>query len=122
MGLSFRLNEDGIVYWVAVHAGTVYPKPEPGTDEQTAPLTSDYAKLQVASGMNIGAEGKAGRVNLVNVPHSVAQGSGNSVSLHFLNLGSYRTLGQQRIVQLAVLVPCIGLSAPSPRVPLARKS
>ena len=63
VGLSFRLNEDGIVYWVAVPAGTVYPKPEPGTDEQTAPLTSDYAKLQVASGMNIGAEGKAGRVN-----------------------------------------------------------
>lgn len=63
VGLSFRLNEDGIVYWVAVPAGTVYPKPEPGTDEQTAPLTSDYAKLQVSSGMNIGAEGKAGRVN-----------------------------------------------------------
>lgn len=63
VGLSFRLNEDGVVYWVAVPAGTVYPKPEPGTDEQTAPLTSDYAKLQVSSGMNIGAEGKAGRVN-----------------------------------------------------------
>ncbi len=63
VGLSFRLNEDGIVYWVAVPAGTVYPKPEPGTDDLTAPLTSDYAKLQVSSGMNIGTNGKAGQVN-----------------------------------------------------------
>ena len=63
VGLTFRLNEDGIVYWVAVPAGTVYPKPEPGTDYDTAPLDSDYAKLQVSSGMNIGSNGKAGRVN-----------------------------------------------------------
>lgn len=62
VGLTFRLNEDGTVYWVAVPAGTLYPKPEPGTDFETAPLTSAFAKLQVSSGMNIGADGKAGSV------------------------------------------------------------
>lgn len=62
VGLRFRLNEDGTVYWVAVPAGTVYPKPEPGTEYDRAPLTSDYAKLQVASGMNLGTDGKSGRV------------------------------------------------------------
>ena len=62
VGLTFRLNENGTVYWVAVPAGTLYPKPEPGTDYETAPLNSDFAKLQVSSGMNIGADGKAGKV------------------------------------------------------------
>jgi len=62
VSMTFRLDEDGTVYWVAVPAGTVYPKPEPGTDFETAPLNSDYAKLQVSSGMNIGSNGKAGRV------------------------------------------------------------
>ena len=62
VGLTFRLNENGTVYWVAVPAGTVYPKPEPGTGYETAPLNSDYAKLQVSSGMNIGTDGKSGRV------------------------------------------------------------
>ena len=63
VSMTFRLDEDGIVYWVAVPAGTIYPKPEPGTDMDTAPLTSDYAKLQIISGMNIGSNGKSGRVN-----------------------------------------------------------
>lgn len=63
VGLTFRLNENGTVYWVAVPAGTLYPKPEPGTDFETAPLTSDFAKLQVSSGMNIGTDGKAGKVS-----------------------------------------------------------
>lgn len=62
VGLTFRLNENGTVYWVAVPAGTLYPKPEPGTDYETAPLNSDFAKLQVSSGMNIGTDGKAGKV------------------------------------------------------------
>ena len=62
VGLTFRLNENGTVYWVAVPAGTPYPKPEPGTPEETAPLNSDYAKMQVSSGMNIGPDGKAGKV------------------------------------------------------------
>ena len=60
--LTFRLNENGTVYWVAVPSGTLYPKPEPGTSYETAPLNSDYAKLQVSSGMNIGADGKSGKV------------------------------------------------------------
>ena len=62
VGLTFRLDEDGTVYWVAVPAGTPYPKPEPGTDGDTAPLDSKYAILQVVSGMNIGNDGKAGKV------------------------------------------------------------
>ncbi len=61
--LRFRLNENGTVYWVAVPAGTPYPKAEPGTDYETAPLNSAYAKLQVSSGMNIGSSGKAGKVS-----------------------------------------------------------
>ncbi len=65
VGLTFRLNENGTVYWVAVPAGTLYPKAQPGTDYETAPLTSDYAKLQVASGLGIGADGKAGKVTAV---------------------------------------------------------
>lgn len=63
VSMTFRLDEDGVVYWVAVPAGTVYPKPEPGTDYDSAPLDTDYAKLQIISGMNIGSNGKSGRVN-----------------------------------------------------------
>lgn len=62
VGLTFRLNENGTVYWVAVPAGTLYPKPEPGTVGETAPPNSIYAKMQVSSGMNIGPDGKAGKV------------------------------------------------------------
>ena len=63
VGLTFRLNEDGTVYWVAIPANTTnYPKPEPGTDYETAPPNSMYGKLQIASGMNIGTDGKFGKV------------------------------------------------------------
>lgn len=62
VGLEYQLSENGTVYWVAVPAGTVYPKPEPGTSYERAPLDSDYAILQVVSGMNVGADGKYGRV------------------------------------------------------------
>ena len=62
VGLTFRLNENGTVYWVAVPAGTPYPLPQPGTEYATAPLTSDYAKIQVSSGLGIGSSGKSGRV------------------------------------------------------------
>ena len=60
--LNFRLNEDGTVYWVAVPLNTIYPKPEPNTEYEYAPEDSMYGKLQIASGMNIGADGKSGRV------------------------------------------------------------
>ena len=50
VGLTFRLNEDGIVYWAVVPAGTEFPKPRPG--ETDILLTDEYAILQVTSGLN----------------------------------------------------------------------
>lgn len=61
--MTFRLNEDGVVYWVAVPSGTRYPLPQKNEPGTTEPLTSPYAKQQVASGMNLGSKGKAGKVN-----------------------------------------------------------
>ena len=50
VGLTFRLNESGTVYWAVVPAGADYPRPRPGQDSI---LPSDeYAKLQVQSGLN----------------------------------------------------------------------
>ncbi len=50
VGLTFSLNEAGTVYWAAVKQGESYPKPKPGESEIS--LSGDYAKLQVASGLN----------------------------------------------------------------------
>ena len=53
--LAFTINEPATVFWAVVEEGTVYPKPQPGglTDDRgAAPLDSEYARLQVASGMN----------------------------------------------------------------------
>ncbi len=55
LGLLCSLNEQGTVYWVAVKAGTEYPKTAPGSAPYTDKdeyLKTDYAKLQVVSGMN----------------------------------------------------------------------
>lgn len=56
VGLVYTLNEAGTVYWVVVDEGASYPKPKPGQSE-IAP-TDDYAKLQVASGLNSIKSGK----------------------------------------------------------------
>lgn len=56
------INEDGTIYWVAVKAGTDYPKPQAGATE--APKLSSYeAKSAVANGKGIGNSGKNGKVN-----------------------------------------------------------
>ena len=55
IGLTAVVNEDSTVYWVAVKAGTEYPKPPSG---QTT-VTPDYAILQIASGMNGERNGSA---------------------------------------------------------------
>ncbi|MGE4275710.1 MAG: S-layer homology domain-containing protein [Lawsonibacter sp.] len=55
LGLLCNLNEQGTVYWVAVKSGTEYPKPAAGSATYTDKaefLKTDYAKLQVVSGMN----------------------------------------------------------------------
>lgn len=59
LGFLCTLNENGTVYWAAVKAGTEYPKPPAGSgsDAKVDPK-SDYAKLQVASGMNALKSGK----------------------------------------------------------------
>ena len=57
VGLTFRLSENGVVFWAVVEEGTAYPKPEPG-QTGTAPLDSDYAKLQVSSGLNALVSGR----------------------------------------------------------------
>ena len=56
VGLNFRLNEAGTVYWALVKEGAEYPKPQRGETE--VDLTGEYAKLQVASGMNALKSGK----------------------------------------------------------------
>lgn len=56
--LTASINEAGTIYWAVVEAGTPYPKPnnqnpdDNTPDQSTALLTSDYAKLQVANGLN----------------------------------------------------------------------
>jgi len=51
LGAITNVNEDATVYWVIVPAGEQYPKPASGETETPA-LNSDFAKLQVASGMS----------------------------------------------------------------------
>ena len=58
VGLTAALNEAGTIYWVAVKQGEDYPKPLAG-QTQKPELSSDTAKLQVASGMNGLKSGKA---------------------------------------------------------------
>lgn len=57
VGLTFRLSENGVVFWAVVEEGAIYPKAEPGQTGQ-APLDSDYAKLQVSSGLNALVSGR----------------------------------------------------------------
>lgn len=57
IGFVANLNEAGTIYWVAVKEGTEYPKPASGSTDAVA-WTSDYAKLQVYSGMNALKSGK----------------------------------------------------------------
>lgn len=57
VGLTAALNEAGTIYWVAVRQGEDYPKPLAG-QTQKPELSSDTAKLQVASGMNALKSGK----------------------------------------------------------------
>lgn len=55
LGMFCNLNEQGTVYWVAVKSGTEYPKSPMGSPPYTDKpefLKTDYAKLQVVSGMN----------------------------------------------------------------------
>ena len=63
--LGTTINEDGTVFWAVVESGTDYPKPnaqnaeDNSADGRTALLESEYAKLQVANGMNALSSGKA---------------------------------------------------------------
>lgn len=60
------INEDGIIYWIAVVSGTVYPKVSPNdtSGALTEPWWTDYAKLQVAQGMNGGIGAVAGNMDV----------------------------------------------------------
>ncbi len=49
IGATASLNENGTLYWVIVAKDALYPKPQLAGDPQPA-LTSEFAKLQVASG------------------------------------------------------------------------
>ncbi|MEY8231397.1 S-layer homology domain-containing protein [Oscillospiraceae bacterium 50-16] len=60
--LAGTVNENATVYWAVVEEGTQYPKPQPGVlgdpdNNGAAPLDSEYARLQVLSGMNAMASG-----------------------------------------------------------------
>lgn len=50
LGAITNVNENATVFWVIVPAGEQYPKPAAGETETPA-LNSDFAKLQVSSGM-----------------------------------------------------------------------
>lgn len=56
--MSAAINENGTIFWAVVESGTDYPKPnaqnpdDNTADGRTALLESEYAKLQVANGMN----------------------------------------------------------------------
>lgn len=57
VGASAAINEAGTIYWVVVKEGDEYPKPMNG--QTTKPeLTSEAAKIQVASGLNALKSGK----------------------------------------------------------------
>lgn len=61
--MTATINEDGTIYWVAVKSGAYYPLPNPSNDKEntedgkTARLDSEYAKIQVANGMNAVSKG-----------------------------------------------------------------
>lgn len=75
--MGSTIDEDGTIYWVAVPAGTPYPKPnnQRPEDNETigegenaasvAKLTSEFAKLQVQKGMNCKPGGSNGSVRAV---------------------------------------------------------
>lgn len=70
---NFSINEDGTVYWIAVLAGTSYPKVSPSdtTGNATEPWYTDYAKLQVSQGMNGGVGAVAGSMDAIgNTTHT----------------------------------------------------
>lgn len=56
--LAATINENGTIFWVVVESGSLYPLPNNQNDKDneadgsSARLDSDYAKLQVANGMN----------------------------------------------------------------------
>lgn len=57
VGASAAINEAGTIYWAVVKEGEEYPKPMNG--QTTKPeLTSEAAKIQVASGLNALKSGK----------------------------------------------------------------
>ncbi len=66
--MKFQISEPGTVYWVAFPSGSVkyFPAPEPESGDKIAPWTSQYAIQQVVNGMNIGPDGKFGRVTVKN--------------------------------------------------------
>lgn len=58
VNLSYELNENGTVYWAVVTPpSTPYPRPETGST--TVDLSSEYAKIQVKSGMHALARGES---------------------------------------------------------------
>lgn len=77
VGLTFSLNEAGNVYWTVVRQGDSYPKPKPGVSDIS--LSDDYAKLQVASGLNALKSGsvaatanKEGAINITGLDKEAA--------------------------------------------------
>ncbi|MCI9580128.1 MAG: S-layer homology domain-containing protein [Oscillospiraceae bacterium] len=69
VNLSYEVSENSTVYWAVVPYGTPYPRPETGTT--TVDLSSEYAKIQVKSGMHALARGESrftmGREGTMNI-------------------------------------------------------
>lgn len=73
--MTATINENGTIYWVAVKSGADYPLPNPGNDKEntedgkTARLDSEYAKIQVANGMNAVSSGRVNATANTPVPN-----------------------------------------------------
>lgn len=71
LGFLCNVNENSTVYWVIVKADTKYPLPRAGQSLSPA-LDSDYAKLQVANGMNAFKSGKVNAKANIDVNFTIS--------------------------------------------------
>lgn len=73
--MTATINENGTIYWVAVKSGADYPLPNPSNENEntegnkTARLDSEYAKIQVANGMNAVSSGRVTATANTPVPN-----------------------------------------------------
>ncbi len=118
--ISFRLSEDGTVFWAVVPEGEPYPRAANG-QTGTAPLDSTEAKLQVASGQGALSSGSvsasAARDGNFNVTGLEPE---KSYDLYYVaqdKAGNYSlTVGKMTISTADSTGPIVKLLSKNPRV------